>query len=165
MQEIQFNFGSSLKQVNRAHYFHVRRNLIAISVFALIMLLFLAAIAMWDPWLLWVAIPTVVILSAFDAWKKFVLAPRRKMKDPRYNQLFTFAFDEMELSLSAPELSSKINVDYLVNVWENAEFYLLFHDKRNFWYIPKASFKNREQEQYFRAIILKHHRISTGIMK
>lgn len=92
-----------------------------------------------------------------------ILSPVRFTKDRRYQKVFTLSYNENGVELRSEDLSSQIHWQYFKKVWETKQLYYLFHDKRQFWIVPKSKFASRDQEDVFRELVCKYHQIQTGV--
>ncbi|AIQ15015.1 YcxB family protein [Paenibacillus durus] len=90
-------------------------------------------------------------------------APMRVARDRRYHKIYTLSFSEEGVELKADDFKSQLNWQYIKKVWETKDLYYLFHDKRAFWILPKNKFISQEQEELFREIVSRNHRIQKGI--
>ncbi|WP_336787309.1 YcxB family protein [Paenibacillus sp. MMO-177] len=94
-----------------------------------------------------------------------IIHPRRIVKDRKLNGEFEYSFNSDNLELTVADGTSKVNWSYFAKVWENEHFYFLFHNKRQYWIVPKESFRDAKQEQLFRQIVQSHHPIATGVIR
>ncbi|WP_336772052.1 YcxB family protein [Paenibacillus sp. MMO-58] len=115
--------------------------------------------------LLAVIAAAVVVLALLNYVTQCIVHPRRIVKDRKLNGEFEYSFNSDNLELTVADGTSKANWSNFAKVWENVHYYFLFHNKRQYWIIPKESFRNAEQEQLFRQIVQSHHPIATGVIR
>lgn len=165
METFAFHYGHYLKKVSKVYYFQVLKNRMSLVIGALILMASVAVMLLAQSLLYGGLTALVVVALGLELATYLVIKPNRRLKDPRINAEYHVAFDEEHLALESKGAQSKVAWDHFVKVWENGEFYLLFHNKKQFWFVPKEAFQNREQEQKFRQTVLKHHKITSGLIR
>jgi hypothetical protein len=117
-----------------------------------------------NPKLLWIAFFVLLVL-AFSYVTSCYLQPAKFSKDPRYNKLFTLSVGDEEIRLHSEDLSSDTTWAVVNKVWATDKFYYLFLDKRQFWIIPRDRFADAAQEEQFKQIAGRRHKINRGLIK
>lgn len=107
----------------------------------------------------------IIFVSILNYVTQVIVHPRRIMKVRNLNSRYEISFNSDDFELKAPEGASKVNWSFFAKVWENEHYYFLFHNKRQYWIVPKESFRSAEQEQLFRNIVQSHHKIATGVIR
>lgn len=165
METIQFNYGQHVGKAMKSLYFQtlkIRLTWVFEIVFVLICIIL--AIVMNSRVLAIIAAATILV-SVLNYVTQVIVHPRRISKARNLNSSYEISFDSDDFELKAPEGASKVNWSFFAKVWENDHYYFLFHNKRQYWIVPKEAFRHAEQEQLFRSIVQSHHKIATGIIR
>lgn len=165
MEQFSFHYSSYIRKVSKIGYFRGIKNRIRLTFISLFLLLSISVLAATQSLLLGIVSIAVLLITLIEIVNRIYFAPMKLSKDQRYNKDFMVCFDSNEISLASDEISSKVAYDFFTGVWENHEFYLLFHNKKQFWFLPKKEFRDQNQEQTFRGYITKYHKISSGVIR
>lgn len=107
----------------------------------------------------------VILVAVLNYVTQVILNPRRMSKDINLRSPIEASFDASDFELKIADGVSKVGWSFFAKVWENKDYYFLFHNKRQYWIVPKEAFRDVEQEQVFRSIVQKHHPIRTGVIR
>lgn len=165
MESINFTYGNHFSRVANLILFNSIKYRIILS---LELLLFICCflIALWSDanTLLYISFG-VLAAMLLNVVSQVVIIPNKMAKDPKFNQQIEMSFDSESIELRVAEAASKVKWNYFEKVWENNDYYLLFHNKKQYWIIPKGSIKDSEQHDLLRNHIAKNHEIRSGIIR
>ncbi|MCM3629933.1 YcxB family protein [Paenibacillus glycanilyticus] len=165
METIQFNYGQHAGRAMKSLYFQTLRiRLTWVFEIVLFVACTVFSIALHSRPLALIA-AMVIIVSVLNYVTQVIVHPRRIRKSRDLNGQFEISFDANDFELKMSEGASKVEWGFFSKVWENKQYYFLFHNKRQYWIVPKEAFRNAEQEQLFRSIVQSHHQIATGVIR
>lgn len=165
MERFEYHYGAFLRKATKAYYFQVLKNVVNMIIGGLILLLCLGLFLLTKSIYLGIVSTALALVLIFEVVFYIVIQPTKQLKDPRLNKEINVSFDDKAITLITDTIHSQVAFEYFIRAWENEEFYLLFHTKKQFWFFPKAAFKGQEQEKKFRSHIMKYHKISTGLIR
>jgi hypothetical protein len=94
-----------------------------------------------------------LVLLAFNYVAHFVTPRRQYQLNPKFREPYKLDFSEGGIRFRSKGAYSRIEWGFYSKAWENEEFYLLFYGKDMFSVIPKRAFRDRLQEETFRAML------------
>ncbi|GMK46001.1 hypothetical protein PghCCS26_31290 [Paenibacillus glycanilyticus] len=165
METIRFHYGQHAARAMKSLYFQTLRIRLTWVFEILLVITCFSLAVVTNSRLLAVIAAAVVVVALLNFVTHCIVHPRRIVKDRKLNGEFEYSFNSDHLKLTVTDGTSNVNWSHFAKVWENERYYFLFHNKRQYWIIPKESFRNSEQEQVFRRIVQSHHPITTGVIR
>jgi hypothetical protein len=165
MESIKFTYGNHFSSVAKLLLYNSIKYRIILSL-ELLLFICCFVIAIWSDsnTLLYISFG-VLATMLLNVVSQVVIIPNKMAKDPKFNQQIEMSCDSESIELRVAEAASKVKWNYFEKVWENNDYYLLFHNKKQYWIIPKGSIKDSEQHNLLRNHITKYHEIRSGIIR
>jgi hypothetical protein len=165
LETLHFNYNPHLKKAMKTYYFNSLK-IRLLWLFELLVFIFCMTVAVMTDSMMLVFISIgLLIILVLNYVRHVIFVPNKLLKDKNYIHDVGITFNASEFELKIENAVSKVNWSFFVKLWENDRYYFLFHNKRQYWFIPKAAFQNAEQEQLFRSIAQSHQRIATGVIR
>ncbi|WP_239615965.1 YcxB family protein [Cohnella mopanensis] len=165
MIDITFKYNEYMGKAIRGYHYNSLRFWISNGLgLAIVLLEIIMYTQTSNPKLLWIALVVLLVL-AFSYFTSCYLQPTKFSKDPRYSKLFTLSVGDEDIRLHSEDLSSDTTWASVNKVWMTDKFYYLFLDKRQFWIVPRDRFADAAQEDQFKQIAGRRHKINRGLIK
>jgi hypothetical protein len=104
-----------------------------------------------------------VLSGLFFQYVRLYTIYPRKCKNQSFSRIYTISIDDNGIHLNAEESQFYLSWKHIEKVWRTGDFYYLFFDKTQYWFIPTECFKDSHEHRMFLHITQKYHKIQVGI--
>lgn len=165
MEQFSFHYAKYMQEVSRIHYFAKFKNRLILGTVLIYVLICLVLLFYVQSYVFGLTAVAILFVLGLEIMKRTRWLPGKQMKDPRFDRDYHVSFNRNEITLSSDDLSAKVPFKQFIKVWENGQYYFLFHNNKQFWYLPKKAFQSPEQEKTFREYVSKHQTIRSGLIR
>ena len=126
----------------------------------------LMSVLITETFVLWITLLFVVLLEGALLYNALVALPRKYFRgDPKFHDRYQLTFSDEGIKLKTPHIDSKLAWSLYTKVVEGRDLYLLIYgtETRMMTAVPKRVFLNRDQENQFRELLVRHISDHSGL--
>ena len=119
-----------------------------------------------ETFILWISLLFIVLLEGALLYNVLVVLPRKYFRgDPKFQDRYELTFSGEGVKLKTSQIDSKLAWSLYSKVVEGRDLYLLVYgtDARMMTAVPKRVFLNRDQENQFRELLVRHISNHSGL--